>query len=111
MYKLGEIVQWRSQAQGTAATKIGEVAEVVAIGQRPDRMRFERLYKGSGCGYGRRETSYVVMVGNKPYWPVTSLLRPAGPTELEAVKAKLSRALSSLRSFDPALADHIERSA
>jgi len=111
MFKVGDMVQWRSQAQGSAATKVGEVVEVVPPKARPDRLRFEKLYRGSGCGYGRSHESYVVMVGNKPYWPVASLLRHQGPSELEKVKDKLNRALMSLRPFDPALADHIERSA
>lgn len=107
-FKIGDMVQWSSQAQGSTAKKVGEVVEVVTTGQRPDRERFEKLYRNSGCGYGRPERSYVVMVGNKPYWPRTSLLSLQGPSELERVKEKLARALSSLRSFDPKLADHIE---
>jgi hypothetical protein len=69
-------VTWSSQAAVRSKTKTGVIAQVVAPGKRPDRSRFPTLYTSSGCGFGRKVESYVVMVGNKPYWPRESLLRP-----------------------------------
>jgi hypothetical protein len=75
MFKVGDTVEWTSQAQGSTTKKRGVVAEVVAKEQRPDRIKFASLYKHSGCGWGRDHESYVVMVGNKPYWPRANALR------------------------------------
>lgn len=107
-FTLGAKVQWRSQAQGSTLLKEGEVVGIIPPGERPDPVQFPALYRGTGPGYGRSEFSYVVKVGYKLYWPRTSLLEHVGPSELEHVKAKLAAALTSLRSFDPKLADHIE---
>jgi hypothetical protein len=78
MFQVGDKVEWTSQANGRAKTKVGVVADVIEKGQRPNRERWDRLYRGSGCGYSRTEESFVVLVGNKPYWPRTSALRKAG---------------------------------
>lgn len=79
-FKLGDKVKWSSQAQGFRREKQGEVVEVVAAGQRPNRERFETLYR-AGCGWGRKRESYVVNTAHparapKYYWPVESLLTP-----------------------------------
>lgn len=76
-FRVGDRVCWTSQAQGSARTKVGTIAEVVLAGFKPNRERFLRLYRGSGCGCARREVSYVVTVGpgEKPYWPLASKLR------------------------------------
>ena len=76
-FRIGDGVQWTSQANGSTRTKQGVVAEVVPAAHKPDRVRFSRLYKHSGCGCARDHESYVVMVGNKPYWPRANVLRPA----------------------------------
>jgi hypothetical protein len=78
--KIGDKVEWTSQAGSHHKTKTGVIVEVVAPGQRPNRERFETLYRGSGCGWGRKTESYVVNTGHparapKYYWPVQSLLR------------------------------------
>jgi len=80
--KLGNTVQWTSQAQGTAKTKTGVIVGVVAAKKMPDRIRFASLYTGAGCGYRRDHESYVVRVdvGKQPgktfkhYWPRVSAL-------------------------------------
>ena len=72
--QLGDKVRWSSQAGGHKKTKEGTVAQIVPHGKRPDLNRFPDLYRGSGCGIGRKELSYVVRVGNKHYWPVASKL-------------------------------------
>lgn len=80
-FKIGDKVKWSSQSQGFRREKQGEVVEVVAAGQRPNRERFDMLYRGSGCGWGRKRESYVVNIGHpahapKYYWPIESLLTP-----------------------------------
>ena len=76
-FRVGDDVSWTSQAQGFTRRKVGTVAEVVPAGQRPDRARFARLYKGAGVGFARDNESYVVMVGNAPYWPRVAHLKAA----------------------------------
>lgn len=71
----GTVVEWTSQSQGYAKTKIGTVREVVQAGNRPSRMRFPQLYKGAGVGYARKFESYVVEVAGRPYWPLANKLR------------------------------------
>ena len=75
MFKVGDTVEWSSQAQASTTTKRGVVAEVVKAGSRPDRALFPALYKYVGCGFGRDHESYVVLVGKKPYWPRAAALR------------------------------------
>lgn len=75
MFKVGDTVEWSSQAWGSTTTKRGVVAEVVKAGCRPNRMMFITLYKHGGCGLGRDHESYVVLVGKKPYWPRVAALR------------------------------------
>lgn len=65
----GDIVEWTSQAGGFTKTKRGMIVEVVAAGNLPSRERFTSLHKGWGVGMPRDHESYVVKVGNKPYWP------------------------------------------
>ncbi len=72
--KVGDAVTWKSQAGGRTKEKAGVIAEVVMSDCRPSRLLFPNLYKHSGCGYGRTETSYVVMVGKTAYWPRTPAL-------------------------------------
>lgn len=67
--KLGATVEWTSQSGGFTKTKQGMVAQIVPAGSYPDRDRFSHLYKSAGVGMRRNHESYVVMVGNRPYWP------------------------------------------
>jgi hypothetical protein len=76
-FKVGDCVQWRSQANASPKVKVGIVVSVVPSGKRPDRVLFLDLYKGPGCGFGRNEVSYVVRVKNKHYWPRVSHLAHA----------------------------------
>jgi hypothetical protein len=82
-FKLGDTVKWRSQAAGYERKKVGKIAQVVPPGERPDRERFARLYRGNGCGFGRDHESYVVLDGNRPYWPIASKLQLVEPPKLE----------------------------
>lgn len=77
--KKGDKVTWSSQSQASRTTKEGVVCEVVQHGQQPSRVLWPSLYKGAGCGMARSHTSYVVLVGKKPYWPRVSALREVEP--------------------------------
>lgn len=83
-YKIGDTVRWSSQAQGYRKEKVGVVVAVLAPMDRPNPSEFPSLYKGSGCGFGRRYKSYVVKVGNKYYWPIASILQLVEPHEMPA---------------------------
>lgn len=72
--KVGDKVSWTSQSHGHTKTKEGVVAQVVRAGDRPNREAFPSLYKGAGPGYSRKTDSVVVMVGARPYWPLTNKL-------------------------------------
>lgn len=73
--KLGDVVEWSSQAQGHSKSKQGVVVAIVPPGQRPDRDQFIDLYKGPGVGFGRKHVSYVIRVGrSKHYWPFANKL-------------------------------------
>lgn len=76
-FKIGQLVKWTSQAGSYRKTKHGKIAQIVTEGNQPSHDDFPQLFRGSGCGFGRKAESYVVLVGKKPYWPVASLLKPA----------------------------------
>lgn len=67
--KVDEKVSWTSQAGGRTKSKEGVVAQVVQAGTYPDREHFPALFRSSGVGLHRDHVSFVVLVGNKPYWP------------------------------------------
>lgn len=67
-FKVGDPVQWKSQAGGYIKSKAGIVAEVVPPMASPRN-------KGDGWGSPRNHESYVVKVGTKLYWPVARNLR------------------------------------
>lgn len=71
---VGDEVEWTSQAGGNTKTKVGVIAQVVPAKGYPDRDRFLSLHKSSGIGMHRDHVSYVVLVKNKPYWPVAKKL-------------------------------------
>jgi hypothetical protein len=75
----GEGVTWSSQAGGHDKVKVGTVAQVVPAKTMPDRNRFPHLYKGAGVGIYRNHESYVVLVGNRPYWPRVAALKRSAP--------------------------------
>jgi len=66
-YKVGDKVFWTSQAGGYSKRKEGVIAAVVAPSEKPSREKFIYLYRDAGIGLmPRKQTSYVVMVGNRP---------------------------------------------
>lgn len=80
-FKIGDIVTWTSQAQGSAKTKTGriEVVKAAGAGLSEDQIRELR-----GAGLPRPQESYLVRVPGatarargKLYWPVASLLNGA----------------------------------
>jgi len=76
-FKIGDKVEWASQAAGTWKTKSGVIAEIVGIGSKPSREMWPQLHKGWGCGFPRKHISYVVLVGKRPYWPLANKLKLA----------------------------------
>lgn len=93
-FKVGDSVQWTSQAGGSTKTKIGTVVALVPGGRSSaEHVRSEvdrRVRAGThrsafGGGWDRPEPSYLVEVPQgttaraKPvlYWPVASRLRRA----------------------------------
>jgi hypothetical protein len=81
VFSIGNVVTWRSQAQGSAKTKVGKIIEVVPPDTRPSTDGRPGL---NGCGFGRNHVSYIVEVvtgkqglGLRHYWPVVSLLKLA----------------------------------
>ena len=60
IFKLGDVVTWKSQANASWIEKTGTVGEVVPAGSLPDRARFKALYVGSGIGSTRNHESYVI---------------------------------------------------
>ena len=84
-FSIGTVVTWRSQAQGSATTKVGTIIEVVPPDTRPATEGRPGL---KGCGFGRNHISYVVEVatgkqkqGKRHYWPVVSALKLASQPE------------------------------
>jgi hypothetical protein len=81
VFSIGNVVTWRSQAQGSAKTKVGTIIEVVPPDTRPSTEGRSGL---NGCGCGRNHASYIVEVatgkqtqGKRHYWPVVSALKLA----------------------------------
>jgi hypothetical protein len=72
--KVGDRVEWTSQAAGIARTKRGVVIWVVKPGERPVIPNFGAV---RGAGMPRNEESYVVRAGGRLYWPRVSQLRAA----------------------------------
>ena len=73
-FKVGDAVTWKSQSQGSWATKSGTVADVIAPWVRPDRQKWPSLYRGAGCGNARNHESYIVNANGLTYWPTVSKL-------------------------------------
>lgn len=71
-FSTGDHVHWTSGAQGRVTKKIGVVVEIVPSWETPFG-----IYKRPGDMVGRDYESYVVLVGEKRYWPHVSVLRPA----------------------------------
>jgi hypothetical protein len=69
-FKVGDLVEWTSQAAGITRTKRGEIVEVIAA--------YKRVNFG---GYIRRSTrdheSYVVKANGRRYWPRVAHLKAA----------------------------------
>jgi hypothetical protein len=77
--KLGTVVEWTSQSQGSSKTKRGVIVAVVQGDQLPNREEYPQLYTGAGLGSWRHHESYVVQVGKKYYWPRVSALKEVKP--------------------------------
>jgi hypothetical protein len=66
-FKIGDYVIWTSQAGARSKTKTGIITQVVPPLGYPDPVAYPQLHASGGLC--RREESYVVVVGKKPYWP------------------------------------------
>ncbi len=82
-FKVGDTVEWTSQAGGFTKTKRGVVREVVP----PKGRMSSGMARGlSSIGSKRDHESYIVQVttgakgGVSTYWPRVSALRAATPT-------------------------------
>ncbi len=80
--KIGDIVEWKSQAKGTWKTKRGKIIAVVSAGTLP------REYKGGEkietCT-PRDHNSVLVRVGSAVYWPRVAALKEVEATDKEAL--------------------------
>lgn len=81
MFKIGDVVRWKSQAGGYTKTKTGTIAAIIPAGimplkiinQRPDMLNLSRRFDG----LSRAEISYLVSVRSGKteksspvlYWP------------------------------------------
>jgi hypothetical protein len=84
--ELNSSVEWTSQAQGTAKTKIGRIAQIVEPGELPSRELFPTLFTSAGVGSARKVISYVVVVGKEGrkglvYWPLPQKLKRVSPEQ------------------------------
>jgi hypothetical protein len=74
-FELGDKVKWDSQAAGYIKTKKGKIVVVLPAGTRPgDGVLAGLRYPGKP----RNHESYVVMVGEKYYWPRVAYLKKVG---------------------------------
>lgn len=65
-FKVGDRVEWTSQAAGVSKTKVGEVEMLIPAGKRPEM---------KDVGNIRDHLSYVVRANGRAYWPRVSALR------------------------------------
>ena len=90
-FKLGNVVTWTSQAQGTAKTKTGNVLAIVPPGVKAVdvlvKVVTERHASLTGVGMSRNAESYLIEVpGPTPsskmrlYWPNVAALSLASKT-------------------------------
>jgi hypothetical protein len=69
VFKVGDQVEWVSQADGWSRTKQGVIVEVIPAGKRPNLR---------GAGSARKHESYLVRVGGRVYWPRVIHLKKGG---------------------------------
>ena len=89
-FKLGQQVEWTSQANGCTRTKRGTIVRVIGSGQPFNAREFPGLQKGAPTGLPRQHESYIVHVPTKTglgkgrhYWPLVSQLRLVGASSDE----------------------------
>ena len=72
-FQIGDVVEWTSSSQGYTRTKRGRVAAIL-----PRRTRFPAVFQHGAAynpGTSRDHESYIVLVGNRPYWPRVAALK------------------------------------
>ena len=94
-FKVGELLEWGSQAHGNWRTKIGMIIKAIPAGLHPsDFLDQDELWKIDGPGQRRNHESYIVAIphADKPtefFWPKVGVLAKAKryfPTVLEKRK-------------------------
>lgn len=94
-FKVGELLEWDSQAHGNWRTKIGVIIKAIPAGFSPDYYNDQHsLWKIDGLGEPRNHESYIVAIphADKPtefFWPKVGVLAKAKryfPTVLEKRK-------------------------
>jgi len=97
VFKIGDEVEWTSQARGSMKTKRGEIFAIVPAGQRPRLQDLSGTRRnGMGGGLPRSHESYLVRVRrahasaamDRAYWPRVSQLRPVTARQHEDVEIK-----------------------
>ena len=80
--KVGDVVEWTSQAGGCTRTKRGEIVAVVPARTMPDTSKVSRY----GGGMARGHESYLVKVpGKGTYWPRVAALRLVGRSPIDTL--------------------------
>lgn len=77
-FKLGDLVEWKSQSAGSLTTKQGVVVAVLPPGTRPNLEMYRSLAKKAGMG--RDHESYIIKVEESHargtyYWPLVRNLK------------------------------------
>jgi len=81
VFSIGNVVTWRSQAQGSAKTKVGTIIEVVPPDTRPPPK--DALVSTDAVSDGITSATIVEVAtgkqkqGKRHYWPVVSRLKRA----------------------------------
>ncbi len=87
-YNIGEIVEWKSQANGSVKLKRGEIVEIITPGRSCNLVWLAKKHNAKsayGGGIVRDHESYAVLVPGKKdrkptlYWPRVSKLTKNQP--------------------------------
>ena len=100
--KVGDQVEWTSQAGGNTRTKRGKIVAVVPAGTMPDTKGVSHY----GGGMARNHESYLVKVlGKGTYWPRAAALRLVGssPTDEVVEAARAYRSEWTAPIVDPTM--------
>lgn len=94
MFKIGDVVTWKSQANGTWKSKTGKIVEIVPPHVVPTSMRSSRI------GGTRHDESYVVQTEDSLNWPLVSKLEKVVADEPKVAAPAGCRPVSRKKSDD-----------